>query len=53
MKPSFNTKLANLPYLQIGDQIYFESDSLFYAAAGKANRLDTIGKDINAMIKVS
>jgi len=44
-KPSFNSKLANLPYIKDGDKVYFETDALFYVIANKANRLDLLGKD--------
>ena len=37
-KPAFASKLANLPYLKIGDSAVFETDAIFYAIAALVNR---------------
>jgi hypothetical protein len=42
-KPVLNDKMANLPYLKIGDKAIFESDAIYYAIAVHTNRLELLG----------
>lgn len=37
-KPAFASKLANLPYLKIGDSVMFETDAIFYTIAALVKR---------------